>query len=123
VTVDHNENTVERWAGEWPEDGLVATHSTITTGMHLAAVLGAKNIVMVAADCGTLDEETNVGDYKSDRKHLQFARFDSFEKQNRIVAKILRDRYGVNVVSLLPFVTPNMEGHTFRSHAGVLNDS
>jgi hypothetical protein len=121
LVVDHNENTVERWDGDWPENGLVATHSTITTAMHLAAVLGVRNIVTVGADCGVLDEETNVGDYKRDRKHLQFARFGSFEKQNRIVAKILRDRYQVNVVSLLPFVTPNMEGHKFRSPHGVLN--
>jgi hypothetical protein len=121
LVVDHNENTVERWDGEWPENGLVATHSTITTAMHLAAVLGARNIVMVGADCGLLDEETNVGDYNDGGRHLQFAMFGSFEKQNRIVANILRDRYKVNVVSLLPFVTPNMEGHTFRSDAGVLN--
>jgi hypothetical protein len=121
LVVDHNENTVERWDGDWPENGLVVTHSTITTAMHLAAVLGVRNIVTVGADCGVLDEETNVGDYKRDRKHLQFARFGSFEKQNRIVAKILRDRYQVNVMSMLPFVTPNMEGHRFVSHAGGLN--
>jgi len=121
LVVDHNENTVERWDGDWPDDGLVATHSTITTAMHLAAVLGARNVVVVGADCGVLDEETNLGDYNDGRRHLQFAMFGSFEKQNRIVANILRDRYEVNVVSLLPFVTPNMEGHTFRSHAGVLN--
>jgi hypothetical protein len=121
LVVDHNENTVERWDGDWPENGLVATHSTITTAMHLAAVLGARNIVMVGADCGVLDEETNVGDYNEGHRHLQFAMFGLFEKQNRIVANILRDRYKVNVVSLLPFVTPNMEGHTFKSHAGVLN--
>jgi hypothetical protein len=121
LVVDHNENTVERWDGDWPEDGLVVTHSTITTAMHLAAVLGVRNIVTVGADCGVLDEETNVGDYKRDRKHLQFARFGSFEKQNRIVAKILRERYGVNVMSMLPFVTPNMEGHKFKSPLGALN--
>lgn len=127
VTVDHNENTVEAWAGQWPEDGLVATHSSITTGMHLAAVLGATSIVMVAADCGTLDEETNRDGYANERvKYSETVwkeKFRSFDRQNVLVAKILRERYGVNVVSLLPFVTPNMEGHTFRSHAGVLNDS
>jgi hypothetical protein len=121
LVVNHNENTVERWDGDWPDDGLVATHSTITTAMHLAAVLGVRNIVMVGADCGVLDEETNLGDYNDGSRHLQFAMFGSFEKQNRIVANILRDKYKANVVSLLPFVTPNMEGHTFRSHAGVLN--
>ena len=123
LVVDHNENTVEGWGGEWPDSGLVATHSSITTGMHLAAVLGVKSIVMVGADCGVFDNETNVaGYYESDadvarQKYL----FGSFDRQNKIVANILRERYGVNVVSLLPFVTPNMEGHRFESYAGVLN--
>jgi len=125
LVVDHNENTVERWDGDWPENGLVATHSTITTAMHFAAVLGARNIVMVGADCGTLDDETNRQGYVNEREAhpeaLWKGKFRSFDKQNRIVANILRDRYKVNVVSLLPFVTPNMEGHTFKSHAGVLN--
>lgn len=125
VTVDHNENTVERWDGEWSEEGLVATHSTITTGMHLAAVLGAKSIVMVAADCGTLDGETNREGYVNEREahpdSVWKEKFRSFDRQNFVVAQILRRRYGVDVVSLLPFVTPNMEGHHFVSHAGALN--
>ena len=121
VVVDHNENTVERWDGEWPEDGLVATHSSITTAMHLAAVLGCRSLVMVAADCGTIDDETNLGDYQTGDKQFQVSIFQSFDRQNRKVANILRKRYGLAVMSMLPFVTPNMEGHTFRSHAGVLN--
>ena len=123
LVVDHNENTVERWSGEWPDSGLVATHSSIATGMHLAAVLGVESIVMVGADCGTLDGETNRDGYgvSRDNNQKQIPWFESFDRQNVIVANILRKRYGVNVVSLLPFVTPNMEGHRFESHAGVLN--
>jgi hypothetical protein len=124
LVVDHNENTVERWDGEWPETGLVATHSSITTGMHLAAVLGVRSIVMVGADCGTFDDDTNRDGYISEQSEPESAwrsRLQSFDRQNRIVANILRKRYGVNVVSLLPFVTPNMEGHRFESYAGGLN--
>ena len=123
LVVDHNENTVERWAGEWPDGGLVATHSSITTGMHFAAVLGVKSIVMVGADCGVFDNETNVAGYYEPNADLakKIPWFESFDRQNKKVAEILRGRYGVNVVSLLPFVTPNMEGHRFESYAGVLN--
>jgi hypothetical protein len=123
LVVDHNENTVERWDGEWPETGLVATHSSITTGMHLAAVLGVKSIVMVGADCGTFDDETNRDGYGVSRNdnQKQVPWFRGFDRQNVIVANILRERYGINVVSLLPFVTPNMEGHRFESYAGGLN--
>jgi hypothetical protein len=121
VVVDHNENTVNRWDGDWPERGLVATHSTITTGMHLGAVLGASSIVMVGADCGVLDGEPNLGDYMPEVRKNQAAMFQSYDRQNEKVANILRQRYGVAVMSMLPFVTPNMEGHRFVSHAGALN--
>jgi hypothetical protein len=123
LVVDHNDNTMEAWGGEWPDSGLVATHSSITTGMHLAAVLGVKSIVMVGADCGTFDDETNRDGYGVSRNdnQKQVPWFRGFDRQNVIVANILRERYGINVVSLLPFVTPNMEGHRFESHAGVLN--
>jgi len=122
--VEHNHNTVEKWAGEWPENGLVASHSSITTAMHLAAVLGAKNIIMLGADCGVLDEETNLTGYANNVQHgvsNQASLFSSFDRQNRICANIIREKYGANVVSMLPFVTPNMEGHSFRSHAGGFN--
>ncbi len=123
VVADHNENTVTEWRGEWPENGLVASHSTITTAMHLAALMGVASIVTVGADCGTLDNATNIEGYQPEKSSAQPARFPSFEKQNRIAAKILRERYGVNVMSMLPFVTPNMEGHRFVSEFGGLNDS
>jgi len=125
VVVDHNENSVERWDGEWPEDGLVATHSSITTAMHLAAVLGARSLVMVAADCGTLDDDTNSEGHTNERDFASESvwreKFQSFDRQNQKVANILRERYGLAVMSMLPFVTPNMEGHRFVSHAGGLN--
>jgi hypothetical protein len=121
IVVDHNENTVERWDGDWPDEGLVATHSSITTAMHLAAFMGVRWIVTVGADCGTLDGLTNIDGYQPEKIPLQPARFPSFEKQNRIVANILRERYGVGVMSMLPFVTANMEGHKFVSEFGSLN--
>jgi len=123
LVVDHNHNTVEKWNGEWPENGLVATHSSITMAMHLAAVLGASTIVMVGADCGVLDGEPNLGDYNKERRSNQFAMFESFDKQNQKVANIIREKYGASVISLSPFVTPNMEGHKFVSYAGALNAS
>jgi hypothetical protein len=125
IVVDHNENTVERWDGDWPDEGLVATHSSITTAMHLSAVLGARSLVMVAADCGTLDDDTNSEGHVNERAHASEdvwrKKFESFDRQNEKVANILRQRYEVAVMSMLPFVTPNMEGHRFVSHAGALN--
>jgi hypothetical protein len=44
-----------------------------------------------------------------------------FDLQNRIVANEIRRRYNIPVMTLLPFVTPNMEGHKFTSPFGALN--
>ena len=121
VVVNHNENTVKGWkADQWPSntDALVASHSTITTAMHLAAHLGAGNIFVVAADCGALDGAWNIGGHPTGGTPQTAV---SFEAQNRIVKQVLEERYDVRVVSLLPFTTPNMDGHKFESHAGRLN--
>jgi len=119
LIVEHNRNTVVNWSGEFPSHGLVATYSSIITGMHLAAILGAASIIMVGADCGLLDEATNMEGHSGSVEQSQF--FPHFDKQNTIAANYLRQTYGCSVVSLLPFVTPNMEGHCFTSHAGRLN--
>jgi hypothetical protein len=122
VVFDHEPNKVQDFTGtDFPNDGLVVSYSTITSAMHLAALMGVANIVTVGADCGTLDDGTNVDGYQPEKSSLQPERFPDFELQNRVVANILRKRYGVNVMSMLPFVTPNMEGHRFVSEFGVLN--
>ena len=122
IVVDHNENTVKGWkADQWPKSfhALVATHSTITTAMHLAAYLGAANIFMVAADCGDLDGQRTTRGH--DPRQTNLDTLKSFEIQNRIVKAELEKRYRCRVMTLLPFATPNMDGHKFESHAGKLN--
>lgn len=121
---DHNDNTVERWnPAQWPqsEHALVATHSSITTALHFAAYLGAKNIITVGADAGELDDALNMDGYDGNKTNHEMLR--SFDQQNKMVADELRRRYKVNIMTMLPFVTPNMEGHKFRSYAGALNAS
>lgn len=122
LVVDHNDNPVELFdAQDWPEepDALVASHSSITTGMHLAAYMGARRIFMVGADCGTLDGDITIPGHN--RKQTTVNTLKSFDMQNRIVKQALEMFYGTQVVTLLPFSTPNMDGHRFVSHAGRLN--
>lgn len=45
------------------DDKIVVSWSTITSAIHLAAYMGAKNIVLVGHDCGTLDNEKNYKGY------------------------------------------------------------
>lgn len=124
VVVDHNDNTVKGWtADQWPTsfDALVATYSSITTATHLAAYLGASNIFMVGADCGDLDGHRTMEGH--DPRSTTLDTFKFFEKQNRIVKNELEKRYRCRVMTLLPFATPNMDGHKFQSHAGTLHAS
>ena len=44
---------------EYPADGLVVSHSTITSAMHLAAYMGAATVILAGHDCGALDGQLN----------------------------------------------------------------
>lgn len=124
VIADHNENTVERWTDqEWPTDpeALVATHSTITTALHWAAHIGARTIFLAGADCGTIDGDIHIDGYKINQTNQDMLR--NYDLQNRMVRDKIWQIYRTPIVTVLPFVTPNMDGHTFRSHAGALNAS
>jgi hypothetical protein len=67
-TFEHNMNRCEEtnvfsgWPNQNP-DALFVSWSSITSAMHFAAYLGAKNIIMVAHDCGTLGEKDWVKGY------------------------------------------------------------
>jgi len=119
---DHNDNPVERFTlQDWPKhpDHLVASHSSITTAMHLAAYMGARRIFVVGADCGVIDGEMNVKGH--DRKQTTLETLQSFDRQNAMVKAALEERYDTHVLSVSPWVTPNMTGHRFESYAGVLD--
>lgn len=122
IVFDHAPNKVADFSvKDFPDRGLVVSYSTITSAMHLAAYMGAANLVMVGADCGWLDNDSRVAGHPDSLENPDFAYY--FDLQNRIVANEIRSRFGASVTSLLPFVTPNMEGHKFISPFGGLNDS
>lgn len=123
VVFDHAPNRVQDFTAEdFPDTGLVVSYSTITSAMHFAATMGASAIIMVGADCGWFDDKSNVGNYLPSLEDDYVADYATpFDLQNRIVANEIRRRYNIPVMSLLPFVTPNMEGHKFTSPFGGLN--
>ena len=94
---------------------LVFGSSSIHGAMHLAAHMGAKHIVLVGADCGTIDNMHRVEGYYAG--HTPWQLYD-----NHLIAmkKWLGQKYGARVYSLNPFVNFNLEGHTFQ---GVNHDS
>lgn len=124
IVLDHPHNTCEAWSvGDWPGEGeFVASWSTITTAMHWAAHIGAGTMFLVGHDCGTFDGAARVdGYYDRGERDIDAQMFPHFDRQSRVVKAELRERYGCEIVSLLPFINANMEGRSFRSFAGGMN--
>lgn len=88
---------------------LVFGSSSIHGSIHLAAHMGASNIVLVGADCGTIDGVNRIEGYPSGHTPWQLY-------NNHLIAmkRWVKDTYGANVYSLNPFVNFNLEGHTFQ---------
>jgi len=125
-TFDHNINkgpstsTVTDWPLE--DNSLYVSWSSITSAMHFAAYLGAKNIIMVAHDCGDLDDKSWVDGYVynswNDKEKVEEVRERNkqFEIQSVAVKTKLKELYNSNVYSLNPFINYNLEGVKFRSY-------
>lgn len=105
-------------AEHWPThtDHLVVGPTSLHMGMHFAAYLGASVIVLVGADCGTLDDRDALDGYApGDPKP-----YSVWEWQISRVARKLRSM-GVGVVSVNPFASLALEGHSFRSPSVRIN--
>lgn len=105
------------------DDDLFSSQSTVTTGLHLAAYMGAKNIILVGHDCGYIDRESFVGNY-GDRNKKYWGKgynkyynewFKEISEQTERVKKALMDVYGCNIYSLNPFINFRLEGHKFET--------
>lgn len=117
---DHNKLSVERL----PDDNkLIVSHSTITTGIHLAAYMGAKNIILVGHDCGTLNGQPNFKGYHTNstykiahkggkRGYINWLK--KIENGTIRLKKLLKQKYGCNVYSLNPFINFGLEGNIYR---------
>ena len=97
-------------------DGLVVGSTSMHGAMHLAAHMGAANIIMVGADCGRIDGKFNHEGYTSGNLETSDPDFwlARWETHLRQVKAYLCDRYDVNIYSLNPFLNMNLEGHEWR---------
>jgi len=88
---------------------LVFGSTSVHGAMHLAAYVGAKNIVLVGVDCGKLDDKVNFETYPYTTQRP----FEVWSRHLALMRDWLRDTYGVNTYSLNPFVNLHLEGHSF----------
>ena len=99
-------------------DRIVVSWSTITSGMHLAAYMGAANIILVGHDCGRLDGKRNMDGYREppaqqgEQGYLNW--LTKIEPQTIAVRKRLMEVYGCRIYSLNPFVNFGLEGHRYE---------
>jgi len=94
-------------------DSLAYGSSSLHGAMHLAAHLGAAHIMLVGADCGTIDDKHRVDEYPVDG-HKPWLLYN---KHHQLMKAWLIAHYGVTVYSLNPFINLNLEGHTFAGVA------
>ena len=101
---------------DWPtlDNSLVIGSSGIHGAMHLAAYLGAKFIVLVGADCGTLGGAERVEGYVQGEHPWEL-----YESHLQDMKQRLWDVYGCQVYSLNPFVNYSLEGTQYRGAASI----
>jgi hypothetical protein len=117
------------------KDGyLVVSWSTVTSAIHFAYYIGAKNIIVCGHDCGRVDNEVNLKGYnfQDDTIFLDMSRMNTkpfmeylekmrvqnelvnnFEPQTLRLIEKIRSK-GVKVVSLNPFINFGLEGHCYE---------
>ena len=103
-----------------PDDHLVVSYSTITTGIHLAAYMVAKNIILVGHAGGSINGESNMSGYHTQKTMSQSSNKEYKEwlreisKDTCVLKSLLKNKYNCNTLSLNPFINFNLEGNTFE---------
>jgi hypothetical protein len=101
-------------------DHLVVSDSTITSSIHFAYHLGAKNIILIGVDHGLLDDKHTFDGYYKTIKETPWRNWDDYKKwlnileRDTLSLKKKLNELGVNVYSLNPFINFKLEGHVYR---------
>ena len=93
-----------------PEGQIVYGSSGIHGAIHLAVHLGARDVILVGADCGFIDGKSNAEGYPLPTETFSFR---VWNEHTIVLKQWLAENYGARVYSLNPFVNLNLEGHTF----------
>lgn len=101
-------------------DFIVVSYSTITSAVHLAAYMGASNIILCGHDCGAINGKTVIDNYYEHVPRSQKSEWEYFEWLGKIedhtiqVCEALKSHYDVEIHSLNPFINLNLEGNYFE---------
>ena len=102
------------------EDELIVSKSSVTSLMHVAAYMGAENIILCGHDCGTLDGNLYYDNYTEEDwvSAQNWSGINNWmgelEKQSQTVRAFLVEKYNCNIHSLNPFLNLGLEGHEYK---------
>lgn len=101
-------------------DELIVSYSTITSAIHLAAYMGAKNIILVGHDCGLINNKFVFDGYYDSIADTPWGEWSQYvnwlkviENQTIMVKQALTRHYNVNILSINPFINFGLEGNTY----------
>ena len=98
-------------------DKIIVSYSTITSAIHIAAYIGAKNIILCGHECGVLDNKNNFagyyGKFRKKRSRSYSYWLKGIASQTIKVREKIREIYDCNIYSLNPFIGLDLEGHKF----------
>lgn len=101
------------------DDEIIVSKSTVTSLMHIAAFMGAKNIMLCGHDCGRLDGNLYYDGYmeKDWVSSENWSGIDSWmstiQIETQSVRAYLMEKYNCNIHSLNPFLNFGLEGHKY----------
>ena len=120
---NHNprKNSYEEELNNLKDDEIIVSKSTCTSLIHLAAYMGAKNIMVCGHDCGTLDGNLYYdgymeADWKSSENWGGIKQWMSnLQEESQLLRNYLYEKYGCNIHSLNPFLNLGLEGHKYEA--------
>lgn len=95
------------------DDNIFVGCGTLVSSMHVAAYMGAKNIILCGNDCGYIDEIRYLKGYKEFVPGALNNALERFNIGGKIVKDKLKEVYGCNIYSLNPFINFGLEGHKY----------
>ena len=126
IYYDHHENQrgkPDLSIFDMPDNKLVVSWSTVTTAIHLAYWMGAKNIILVGHDCGKLNGKIHIDGYQerndgsvsawSNKEQSYVNWLSKIEAQTALLRDYLKKEYNINIYSINPYVSLALEGAIF----------
>ena len=116
-------NFIENLNAVGKDEDIFVSYSTITSCIHMAAYMGASNIIICGHDCGWIDKKSHMFDYgkrliefygtiqKFNEYHNMW--FERVDNDSRRLRDKLKEVYRCNIYSLNPFLNFGLEGHIY----------